>query len=111
MSIPKLNLTDDDINAMVQAVIDDDHEAISIKDSLTQSLKEARAGSAERITYPPIVGTRQQVGLSQVQFAQRLGISVNTLQSWEQGQRQPSGAAATLMRLLDKHPELVRELA
>ncbi len=109
-TIPRPHFTDDDISQMVQAVIDDDHEAESIKESLATSLKEISSGEVGRITYPPIANTRQQTGLTQSQFAQRLGISINTLQSWEQGQRQPSGAAATLMRLLNKRPELVKEL-
>ncbi|MFZ7316531.1 helix-turn-helix domain-containing protein [Avibacterium avium] len=50
-------------------------------------------------------------GLTQDKFANILGISVNTLRSWEQGVRKPSGAAATLLRLLEKRPELVAELS
>jgi|26BtaG_2_1085354.scaffolds.fasta_scaffold16602_2 putative transcriptional regulator len=111
MSIPTLNLNEHDINVMVQAVIDDDPDAIAIKDSLTLSLRQLSQGEVGRVTSPAIVKTRQQTGLSQRQFADRLGISINTLQSWEQGQRKPSGAAASLIKLIDKHPELVDELA
>lgn len=110
MTIHYPNFTDDDIKKMVQAVIDDDPEAEQVRDSLTTSLQEVSRGKLGRVTYPAIASIREQAGLSQSQFAQRLGISVNTLQSWEQGQRQPSGAAATLMRLLNKRPELVAEL-
>lgn len=110
MNTPNPNLSENDIAQMVQAVIDDDADAKSIKESLTESLTQLARGDVGRITYPPVVNIRKQAGLSQSQFAERLGISVNTLQSWEQGQRQPSGAAATLMRLLNNHPELVAEL-
>ncbi len=42
-----------------------------------------------------------------LEFADKLNISSRTLQNWEQGTRNPTGAAVTLMRLLDKQPELI----
>jgi putative transcriptional regulator len=50
-------------------------------------------------------------GLSQVRFAALLGVSPRTLQDWEQGRRQPTGAAKTLLRVAERHPEVLRELA
>lgn len=50
---------------------------------------------------------RRYLGLSQKQFAERIGISINTLQNWEQGRRKPDGPAKALLRLLVKHPRLV----
>lgn len=50
---------------------------------------------------------RRYLGLSQKQFAGRIGISVSTLQNWEQGRRTPDGPAKALLRLLAKHPRLV----
>jgi len=38
-----------------------------------------------------------------------MGISVRTLQDWEQGRRSPSGAAKTLLRVAEKHPDVLRE--
>ncbi len=55
--------------------------------------------------------TRYAVGLSQAQFATLLGVSVRTLQNWEQGRRQPSGAARTLLKIAETRPEVLRELA
>jgi putative transcriptional regulator len=49
--------------------------------------------------------------LSQSRFAALLGISVRTLQEWEQGRRSPTGAAKTLLRVAETHPEILRELA
>lgn len=46
-------------------------------------------------------------GLSQSRFAQALGISIDTLQNWEQGRRQPDGPAKALLRLLARHPRLL----
>jgi putative transcriptional regulator len=46
-------------------------------------------------------------GVSQARFAEALGISVDTLQNWEQGRRQPEGPAKALLRLLARHPRLL----
>ncbi len=54
---------------------------------------------------------RAATGLSQATFAKLLGVSVRTLQDWEQGRRIPSGAAATLLKVAARHPEVLQELA
>ena len=54
---------------------------------------------------------RAATGLSQAAFAKLLGVSTRTLQEWEQGRKAPSGAAATLLRVAARHPEVLRELA
>jgi putative transcriptional regulator len=58
-----------------------------------------------------ITGTREKLGLSQVQFAKLLGISLRTLHHWEQGTRTPSGAARVLLRVASRHPEIVLQAA
>jgi putative transcriptional regulator len=54
---------------------------------------------------------RDRTGLSQARFAQLLGVSVRTLQDWEQGRRAPSGAARTLLIVASKHPKALLEVA
>ena len=103
-----VNFSDVDIANIVEAVIQDDPDAIVIKDSLAKSLSQLREGRYAPVS--EVSQVRQKTGLSQSQFAKSLGISVNTLKSWEQGQRKPSGAAATLMKLINKHPNLMGEL-
>jgi putative transcriptional regulator len=49
--------------------------------------------------------------LSQAAFARLLGVSVRTLQEWEQGRKIPSGAAATLLKVAARHPKVLQELA
>lgn len=49
---------------------------------------------------------RRRMNLSQAEFARRIDVSLETIRNWEQGKRSPSGAAKTLLRLLDKAPEL-----
>lgn len=58
-----------------------------------------------------IVAARAGTGLSQSQFAELMGVSIRTLQDWEAGRRQPSGAAQTLLRIAATHPRIVREAA
>ncbi|MDR2892724.1 MAG: helix-turn-helix domain-containing protein [Deltaproteobacteria bacterium] len=53
---------------------------------------------------------RMQLEMSQQQFAAMLGISVRTLHDWEQGRREPSGAARTLLKIAARHPDVVREV-
>ncbi|MGC8551911.1 MAG: helix-turn-helix domain-containing protein [Phycisphaerae bacterium] len=53
---------------------------------------------------------KKKVGVSQAVFAGIVNASVQTVHAWEQGRGRPSGPALRLLRLLDKHPKLVREL-
>ena len=80
---------------------------------LLKSVKQMRRGNAARVTrvkVPQAAEARARVGLSQHAFARLLGISARTLQDWEQGRRQPTGAAKTLLRVAFSHPEVLREL-
>lgn len=58
---------------------------------------------------PDFIGAiRSRHGLSQREFAERLGIDVRTLQNWEQGRNRPDQAVITLMRLFDEDPMRVQ---
>jgi len=59
------------------------------------------------VTGPDVKSIREQYKLSQRQFASLLGISVKTLQNWEQGRRSPRGPARVLLQVAAKHPEAV----
>jgi putative transcriptional regulator len=91
-----------------------DKEMEQFQNDLLESVRQMKAGQAARVTevpVSPIVAARNATGLSQARFAALLGVSVRTLQEWEQGRRSPSGAAKTLLRVAEKHPEVLRELA
>ena len=73
-----------------------------------------KAGRGKRTTLEPrspIGRARLKSGLTQAQFAALLGVSQRTLEQWEQGRRVPSGAAKTLIRVAELHPEVLREIA
>lgn len=50
---------------------------------------------------------REKLGLSQNKFAKMLGISISTLQNWEQGRREPDGPAKVLLNVAAKYPDAV----
>lgn len=77
---------------------------------LLASVREMADGKTS-VTYSPVVATRKASGLSQAQFALLLGVSVRTLQGWEQGRRQPTGAAKTLIAIAQKDPQILADLA
>ena len=75
-------------------------------------LRELKRGEIGRITNVPKVSViREKTGLSQALFASVLGVSVRTLQDWEQGRRAPAGAARTLLNLVDRNPAALLEVA
>ena len=79
-----------------------------IGQELLDGIKAIQKGKGKRKTVqmPPDVKTiRQKIGLSQSAFAGLLGVSVRTLQEWEQGRRTPKGPAQALLRVADRHPE------
>ncbi|SER84315.1 putative transcriptional regulator [Nitrosomonas sp. Nm51] len=81
---------------------------------LLESVKQMKAGRASRIhkvEVSPIVSARIKSGLSQTDFAKLLGVSARTLQDWEQGRRQPSGAAKTLIAIAERRPDVLKEIS
>ena len=56
-----------------------------------------------------VAALRRFVGLTEAQFALALGISVPTLQDWEQDRQHPEGPAIALLRIAARHPRVIRE--
>ncbi len=91
-----------------------DIEMKAFQDDLLLSvaaMKNARATRRTNVPVTPAAEARVRVGLTQAAFADLLGVSVRTLQDWEQGRRDPTGAAQTLLRVAAKHPKILRGLA
>ena len=83
-------------------------------DDLVQSLKEAKAiargemPASRRFSVAPqdVKLVREQIGLSQSEFANLMRVSVKTLQNWEQHRRSPTGPAAALLKIVSTAPEV-----
>ena len=71
---------------------------------LLESVRQMKAGKTG-VVRSPAIEARERTGLSQSQFAALLGVSVRTLQGWEQGRKQPSGAARTLLAIAHANPK------
>ncbi len=84
------------------------------QNDLLNSVRQMKTGKAARVTTIEVSAAaeaRNRVGLSQSEFAKLLGVSVRTVQDWEQGRRDPSGAARTLLRIAAQNPEAVKAAA
>ena len=89
-------------------------EMKQFQDDLLASVKQMKSGTSTRATLVIVTAAseaRARTGLTQSEFAELLGVSVRTLQDWEQGRRDPTGAAQTLLRVAVKHPKILRGLA
>jgi len=84
----------------------------NIGHEILEAVLEIKAGGGRRFTpvASPVVEARAKSGLSQTEFAKLLGVSKRTLQEWEQGRRQPSGAAKSLLKIAIERPEVLREV-
>lgn len=79
-----------------------------------EGVKEIKAGGGKLAKVQPtsqVVRVRLKSGLSQAEFAAALGVSKRTLEQWEQGRREPSGAARQLLKIAERHPEVLVEVA
>ena len=83
-------------------------------DDLLQSLTEAKeiaqgqrkASRRFQIELPDPKAVREQIGLSQSEFARLMRVSVITLQNWEQHRRNPTGPAAALLKIMSTAPDV-----
>ena len=72
------------------------------------SIRRLRRDAHGRVmAVPPVASVRALTGMSQGKFAELLGVSVRTLQEWEQGRRAPTGAARMLLRIAAKNPRVL----
>jgi len=73
-------------------------------------MQETYSKTVQKFGSLDVYAIRRQAHRTQEQFANALGIPANTVRSWEQGRKKPSGAARTLLRLIEQKPELLEAL-
>lgn len=81
-----------------------------------REIKAYRAGKKSLVTRQlsdpsPVKVIREKLALSQAAFAGLMGVSLRTVQDWEQGRRQPSGPAKSLLRIAEQFPEVFLQVA
>lgn len=96
---------------LTDEALDSFESSLDVAAELRRSVKEMIAKKGTKVEVSPVVSARIKSGLSQSQFAGLLGVSVRTLQEWEQGRRSPSRAAKTLISIAEIRPEVLREVA
>ncbi len=81
----------------------------SLEEALAHAEGKRTAARVHKVPVKPadIQKARKRLGLSQDQFAGAFGVSASTLRKWEQGQRSPTGAAKTLLKIIEREPEAV----
>ena len=84
----------------------------NIGEEVLEAIREIKAGGGRRFVVQVSQATeaRIKLGQSQADFAAMLGVSVRTLQDWEQGRREPSGAAKALLKVAAAAPKTVRKV-
>lgn len=85
----------------------------NIGEEVLQAIRDLKAGRTGRVFHVEVTKAteaRLKLGMSQKEFAAMLGVSVRTLQDWEQGRRQPSGAAKALLMVAAASPQVVRKV-
>ncbi len=79
---------------------------------ILEGIRQIKRGEVGRITtIPSVAAIRGKTALSQSEFAKLIGVSVRTLQEWEQGRRAPSGPARTLLMVADRNPKALLDVA
>lgn len=88
-------------------------EVEKFQKDLLESVKQMRRGQAARVTKVRLTEAaeaRASIGMSQQEFVELLRVSARTLQDWEQGRREPTGAARMLLKVASKHPRVLRSV-
>ncbi|MGZ8216446.1 helix-turn-helix domain-containing protein [Methylomagnum sp.] len=75
-----------------------------------RDVQAGRYGAVYEVGLNEAAQARRGTGLSEADFAKALQVSPRTLRQWEQGRRKPSGAVETLLKIVARHPEVLREM-
>jgi putative transcriptional regulator len=99
------------IEGLQQAIAYERGENIDVRVTTVEVTARRKARLEQPPWFPPhtIQEIRQKLSVSQVIFAQMMGVSASTVRAWEQGKREPEGAARRLLQIADLHPEVLVE--
>lgn len=88
-----------------------DFEALATSIKEAGKIRRGKKRPSRVFSFEPsdVKAIRKKLGKSQSEFAYMIGVSVSTLQNWEQGRRQPEGPARALLKIASKHPELIED--
>ncbi|MGV0036168.1 MAG: helix-turn-helix domain-containing protein [Candidatus Azotimanducaceae bacterium WSBS_2022_MAG_OTU7] len=81
---------------------------------LLQAVEQMEKGKRGRVYTEDqllAISARKSANLTQRQFAELLNVSIGAVQDWEQGRRSPRGAAKTLLKIAQNHPDILEEMA
>lgn len=78
-----------------------------------KAIQQGKMKPARVTVFTPldVQAIRARLKFSQSEFAAALQVPVSTLQGWEQGRRQPRGPTRTLLRIVEKNPNVLIDLA
>jgi putative transcriptional regulator len=79
----------------------------SMAEALAHARGEKTGARVHKVKPSDVRRARRRLGLSQDRFAGALGVSASTLRKWEQGRRAPTGAAKTLLKIIEREPKAV----
>jgi putative transcriptional regulator len=89
----------------------DDKDFQKLVESVKQMGEIMRGGDVPHrrtvVTAIDVKALRERTGLTQADFSTMIGVSIKTLQNWEQGRREPEGPAKALLRVVEREPEAV----
>jgi DNA-binding transcriptional regulator YiaG len=94
--------------ARVRTIVKDEDGTITITEGDPEAFRKQRARAFEAKNR--VSKLRHQMGQSQAEFADLLGIPLRTLQGWERNATRPSGAAETLLDIVEHHPETLESV-
>ena len=93
--------------ARVEAFTEEELHQNALDDPDNPPLTEAELARARRV--PNVQAIRARLGMTQEQFARAYEISLHSIRDWEQGRSRPDSSAQTLLRVIERRPDMVRE--
>ena len=94
--------------ARVDAMTEDEVLAAALSDPDAQPLSPEELATMRRVS--PVKALRQQLGMTQVEFAEAFRLPISTLRDWEQRRSTPDAPARALLRAIEREPETMRRL-